>query len=58
MKVKQEAGKEKRQRRKNLVLFIPPLALVFTFFSPCELFYIADLIKSNKSHATRTHIHK
>lgn len=54
---KQDAEEEgKAERKGSLVLFMPPSALVFTFFFPCELFYISDLIKSNKSQCA--HIHK
>lgn len=54
-------GRKKPERKgKERGVIYASLGTRFYLFSPCELFYIGDLIKSNKSQHTRahTHIHK
>ena len=51
--------RRERQRRKGKepgVIYASLGTRLYLFF-PCELFYIGDLIKSNKSQCTHTHTH-
>lgn len=54
-----EEEKSRRGRKERGVIYAS-LGTRFYLSPPCELFYIGDLIKSNKSQHTRahTHIHK
>lgn len=53
---KGEPEEEKSQRgRKERGVIYASLGTRFYLFPPCELFYIGDLIKSNKSQHTHTY---
>lgn len=51
-------GRKKPERKgKERGVIYASLGTRFYLFSPCELFYIGDLIKSNKSQHTRARAH-
>lgn len=52
---RQRRTERQRKGKEPGVIYASLGTRLYLFFSPCELFYIGDLIKSNKSQCAHTH---